>query len=148
VEKIDYYFSIVTSFQCLLFLITVLIISLFVFLWSSFYIQVEFKIGLFYLSLLFFVVSMCFLVFSNRLFVVFLGWEGLGVSSFLLIIFYQNWVRRKGGLLTLLTNRLGDGVLIISFCLFFSVSSFRVIAFSRGLLIILLFFLRITKRAQ
>jgi len=59
---------------------------------------------------------MLILTLRNRIFIVFIGWEGLGITSFVLIIFYQNWIRAKGGLLTLLTNRLGDAILLITLC--------------------------------
>jgi len=37
-----------------------------------------------------------------------LGWDGLGVVSFLLIVFYINHERVNNGLLTLFQNRVGD----------------------------------------
>lgn len=37
-----------------------------------------------------------------------LGWDGLGVTSFLLIIFYINVERANNGLFTLFQNRVGD----------------------------------------
>lgn len=96
------------------FFLCVLIISFIVFLWSFFYIEGTANIVIFLCSLLAFVVSILLLILSNRFFLLFLGWEGLGLTSFLLIVFYQNWVSFKGGLLTILTNRLGDIVLLLS----------------------------------
>jgi NADH-ubiquinone oxidoreductase chain 5 len=37
-----------------------------------------------------------------------LGWDGLGVVSFLLIVYYINHERINNGLFTLFQNRLGD----------------------------------------
>ena len=37
-----------------------------------------------------------------------LGWDGLGVVSFLLIVFYINHERINNGLLTVFQNRIGD----------------------------------------
>jgi len=37
-----------------------------------------------------------------------LGWDGLGVVSFLLIVFYINHERINNGLFTLFQNRVGD----------------------------------------
>ena len=37
-----------------------------------------------------------------------LGWDGLGVVSFLLIVFYMNNERINNGLFTLFQNRIGD----------------------------------------
>jgi len=42
-----------------------------------------------------------------------LGWEGLGFTSFFLVIFYYNWNRVKGAHLTLVRNRVGDALIII-----------------------------------
>jgi len=36
------------------------------------------------------------------------GWDGLGVVSFLLIVFYINYERINNGLFTLFQNRVGD----------------------------------------
>lgn len=37
-----------------------------------------------------------------------LGWDGLGVVSFLLIVYYINNERINNGLFTLFQNRIGD----------------------------------------
>lgn len=37
-----------------------------------------------------------------------IGWDGLGVVSFLLIVFYINHERVNNGLFTLFQNRVGD----------------------------------------
>jgi NADH-ubiquinone oxidoreductase chain 5 len=36
------------------------------------------------------------------------GWDGLGVVSFLLIVFYINYERINNGLFTVFQNRIGD----------------------------------------
>lgn len=69
------------------------------------------------------------------------GWEGLGITSYLLIIFYSNWNRTKGRFLTILRNRLGDIFLIVRF-IFLLLKNF----YSFSLLIFIVS--RITKRAQ
>lgn len=74
------------------------------------------------------------------------GWDGLGVVSFLLIVFYINYERINNGLFTLFQNRLGD--------LFFVFFIVGIINIRVGINIILkwgLFFLIIgscVKRAQ
>lgn len=96
-----------------------------------------------------FVFSMIFLILRNNLLAVFLGWEGLGITSFLLIIYYQNWSRFQGGLLTLLTNRIGDAILIIR--LFYWIRAFFYVRISQaiGIVLTLIFIiLTFTKRAQ
>lgn len=91
------------------------VIALRVFRWGIYYIGGN-KIPVFFFVLLTrFVISILLLILRESYLVIFLGWEGLGITSFLLIVFYQNWISLRGGLITLLTNRLGDGVLLISF---------------------------------
>jgi len=130
------------------FLFFILIISCMVFLWRWFYIRRPYKKLFFYFSLLGFVLSIFLLVSRNSLFSLFLGWEGLGVTSFILIIFYQNWSRTKGGLLTLLTNRLGDALLIVRTCYWLIASSFRFFWGASRMLVVLVRVVSFTKRAQ
>lgn len=95
----------------------VLVISFLVFYWSRYYMHEASSSTLFLVVLFSFVTSILILILRESLVLIFLGWEGLGITSFVLIIYYQNWSRFQGGLLTLLTNRLGDGILIICFSL-------------------------------
>jgi NADH-ubiquinone oxidoreductase chain 5 len=61
-----------------------------------------------------FVGSINFMVIiPNRLFFL-IGWDGLGVISFVLVIYYQNNVSLCGGIMTCLSNRVGDVFLIVS----------------------------------
>lgn len=127
----------------------VLIIAILVFVWRRYYINNRSNRVYFHITLFLFVVSMLILVTRNRLLRIFLGWEGLGITSFLLIIFYQNWSRFQGGLLTLLTNRIGDGILILRFCYWviqkYSLNLILEIRFYISILILILAF---TKSAQ
>ena len=73
-----------------------------------------------FISLIFlFVLSILLLINVNDLFILILGWDGLGVISFLLILHYQTRTTSYSGLITLFTNRLGDSLLVLFICLFF-----------------------------
>ena len=48
-----------------------------------------------------------------------LGWDGLGLISFFLIVYYQNQSSILSGLFTLLMNRLGDGFFLFSLVLLY-----------------------------
>lgn len=120
-----------------------------VFVWGIFYIRGN-KIPVFFFVLLTsFVISILLLILSESYLVIFLGWEGLGITSFLLIVFYQNWIRLRGGLITLLTNRLGDRVLLIRFSYWLSLSLLSPV-YQKGTVLAFLLFLLValTKRAQ
>jgi len=67
----------------------------------------------------FFILSMLLVVCCSDLFFTMLGWDGLGLISFFLIVFYQNQRRITSGLFTLFINRLGDSFFIVSIVLLF-----------------------------
>jgi len=98
-----------------------------------------------------FVISIFLLVFSGNFFLVMVGWDGLGLVSFCLVIFYSNSARLESGLITVFSNRVGDVFFLIRFFFFslrgwwnFDFSSF----FIYYLFLFFLFFGAITKSAQ
>nr|YP_010454225.1 NADH dehydrogenase subunit 5 [Adinaefiola ligulata]QXJ42254.1 NADH dehydrogenase subunit 5 [Adinaefiola ligulata] len=62
----------------------------------------------FTIMVMLFVVSMNFLIFIPSLISLLLGWDGLGLVSFCLVIYYQNNKSLAAGMLTVLMNRVGD----------------------------------------
>lgn len=149
-------FSFCVDYISLFFFAGVSIISRVVFLYSKFYIgetytDFNFINSRFFYLLFFFVFSMFFLVFSNSWVVVMLGWDGLGLVSFVLVIYYNNSSRLDSGLITVFTNRLGDCLFILSFMFFFYGGIFSIDFLSSSLCMCfcLVFFVGcITKRAQ
>jgi len=61
-----------------------------------------------------FVLSINMLIFIPRLPALLLGWDGLGIVSFALVIYYQNMKSLGAGILTVLANRIGDVIILIS----------------------------------
>jgi len=58
-------------------------------------------------------------VFRRNFYWIILGWDGLGVVSFYLIIYYNNQVSVVNGIFTLFQNRLGDLFFLIFMFLVF-----------------------------
>lgn len=131
-------------FGCVLFVVTFSVI-----VFSSYYMEGEVNLYYFFLVFMVFVFSMFFLNFSRRVFTMLLSWDVLGVSSFFLVLFYNNWDSCSGAINTVLTNRVGDYFLFLFFVFFVFSSLYfeRVLVFSvrRSLLLLLAGF---TKRAQ
>lgn len=147
-ESLVFCFNLRINFIVFIFRIRVLFISIAVFKWAIFYMKGSRRTSVFFFTLFLFVFSIILLTLRERFIIIFLGWEGLGITSFLLIVFYQNWIRRKGGLLTLLTNRLGDRVLLISFSYWIIIPPVILFSHTRQSLILMFFILALTKRAQ
>jgi len=97
----------------LIFSTTVLIISANVFFFAQGYIKAEPHMHRFIHLLSLFVASINALIFCPNLIILLLGWDGLGTVSFLLVIYYHTPSTLGGGIITALTNRLGDIALIV-----------------------------------
>lgn len=96
------------------FIITVITITAATLLFSNSYIRSELYFVRFHLMILRFVISMKLLILSSSLISLLLGWDILGVTSFLLVVYYNNSKAFNAGILTILSNRVGDGLLLIS----------------------------------
>lgn len=56
---------------------------------------------------------MMLLIFSPNLISILLGWDGLGLVSYCLVIYYQNVRSYNAGIITVLSNRIGDVALLL-----------------------------------
>ena len=81
----------------------------------------------FYFLLLRFVISIVLLILRPNLVRILLGWDGLGVTSYLLVIYYSNQKSYNAGLITVLRNRVGDSLIIICFSRLFFIRSLNII---------------------
>jgi NADH-ubiquinone oxidoreductase chain 5 len=116
--RLDLPVSFIFDFFSYSFRIIVCLISGVVIGYSIFYMGVLNSNRFVYLVFLF-SLSIIFLIFRGNFFLMILGWDGLGVVSFALVIYYQNEISLKRGLLTIFMNRFGDGAMIFFLCLIF-----------------------------
>ena len=128
-----------------LFMFIVLIIRITVIIFSFSYINgiIVTNFILLYVS---FIVRIIWLVLNNNFYWIMFGWDGLGVVSFLLIIFYINHESINNGLFTMFQNRVGD-----LFFVLFILGVLRIVIWRNIYVVWGLFFLilgRIVKRAQ
>ena len=104
--------STIVDGSSLLFLSVVCFISRSVLIYCEWYIDGEVFKRRFLGLVLSFVLSMVCLIFIPNFFTLLIGWDGLGITSFLLVIYYQSRRRVYAGIITAITNRVGD-VLIL-----------------------------------
>nr|ALO70692.1 NADH deshydrogenase subunit 5 [Medon apicalis] len=105
---------ILLDWMSLLFMSFVLFISSMVILYSKEYMHGDYNINRFIMLVSMFVLSMMLLIISPNLVSILLGWDGLGLVSYCLVIYYQNIKSYNAGMLTALTNRIGDVALLMS----------------------------------
>nr|WMC20966.1 NADH dehydrogenase subunit 5 [Mastigoteuthis agassizii] len=89
-------------------------ISSCVMIFSISYMKGESGLVRFSLTVMLFVLSMNFLIFIPSVVSLLLGWDGLGLVSFCLVIYYQNSKSLAAGMLTVLMNRVGDCFILSS----------------------------------
>nr|YP_010710905.1 NADH dehydrogenase subunit 5 [Ochlerotatus scapularis]WDA91132.1 NADH dehydrogenase subunit 5 [Ochlerotatus scapularis] len=110
--------SIVMTFlfdwMSLMFMSFVLLISSLVIFYSNQYMGEDFNVNRFILLVLMFVLSMMMLIISPNLISILLGWDGLGLVSYCLVIYFQNVKSYNAGMLTALSNRIGDVALLLA----------------------------------
>nr|YP_009243415.1 NADH dehydrogenase subunit 5 [Helcystogramma macroscopa]AJF22795.1 NADH dehydrogenase subunit 5 [Helcystogramma macroscopa]AMR57160.1 NADH dehydrogenase subunit 5 [Helcystogramma macroscopa] len=100
--------SVLLDWMSFLFLMFVSLISSVVIYYSKSYMSSELNLNRFIILVLLFVFSMILLIVSPNIISIFLGWDGLGLVSYCLVIYYQNIKSYNAGMLTVLSNRIGD----------------------------------------
>lgn len=111
-----FYFDYITN----LFLLIVSLIRMATFLYRKSYIDSDKNQNKFVVLIFLFVISIFIVVIRYNFFIILVGWDCLGVVSYFLVIHYYSDNRDYSGIVTLMTNRLGDVAII--FCLYLSLS--------------------------
>nr|ASY98385.1 NADH dehydrogenase subunit 5 [Phyllocrania paradoxa] len=106
--------TLLLDWMSLLFMSFVMLISSLVILYSEDYMASDIMLNRFIFLVMMFVLSMIFLIISPNLISILLGWDGLGLISYCLVIYYQNIKSYNAGMLTALSNRVGDVALLMA----------------------------------
>lgn len=139
------------DWMSLVFFRLISLISRAIFLYRGRYMGRGPKVRIFIILVSLFVVSIFFFVFSLNLVRIMLGWDGLGVISYILVIFYNNEKSNRAGIITSLRNRIGDAALLLCIACFLEFGSWNYIFFDPplgGYFCWLVVLAAITKRAQ
>nr|AWT58379.1 NADH dehydrogenase subunit 5 [Andraca olivacea] len=113
-NSISIVMSILLDWMSLLFMMFVSLISSVVIFYSKSYMSSELNLIRFINLVILFVFSMILLIISPNMISVLLGWDGLGLVSYCLVIYYQNLKSYNAGMLTALSNRIGDVMILMA----------------------------------
>nr|YP_010545665.1 NADH dehydrogenase subunit 5 [Acanthopleura loochooana]UYG48461.1 NADH dehydrogenase subunit 5 [Acanthopleura loochooana] len=106
-------FPVIFDWSSVMFSVLVCFISSCVMIFSKSYMSADPFLSRFIWIVMLFVLSMNLLIFIPNLISLLLGWDGLGLVSFCLVIYYQNPKSLGAGLMTAFMNRIGDvGILM------------------------------------
>jgi len=148
--------TLILDWISLIFIGFVSFISSIVIFYRGGYIAGDFNINRFIYLVLAFVGSITFLIISPNIVSILLGWDGLGLVSYVLVIYYQNEKSANAGMLTALSNRIGDVAILLAISLLASRGGWNFYFYTNilnghegwGLLGGLVVLAAITKRAQ
>jgi NADH-ubiquinone oxidoreductase chain 5 len=135
----------------ILFISVVILISSMIILYSIIYIRGEKFLSRFIKLVILFVLSMIIMVIRPNIIRILFGWDGLGLISYCLVIFYQNYISFNSGIVTVLCNRIGDIGLLIAIGLIFIYGRWGIYILNKKvkfLILLMIFIAGITKRAQ
>nr|APL97268.1 NADH dehydrogenase subunit 5 [Tirumala limniace] len=111
----------------LLFMKFVLLISSSVIYNSKSYMSSEMNLNRFIILVIMFVLSMIFLIISPNIISILLGWDGLGLISYCLVIYYQNIKSYNAGMLTALSNGIGEVMILMVIAWMMNYGSWNII---------------------
>nr|QOL00628.1 NADH dehydrogenase subunit 5 [Hieroglyphus annulicornis] len=148
--------TLIFDWMSLIFMSFVMYISSLVIYYSEDYMFGEKNINRFIIIVLMFILSMGFLIISPNLISILLGWDGLGLVSYCLVIYYQNVKSYSAGMLTALSNRIGDVAILISIAWMLNFGSWNYIyyydfisnSFEMKIITMLIILAAMTKSAQ
>nr|YP_010310355.1 NADH dehydrogenase subunit 5 [Paramarcius puncticeps]UMY75890.1 NADH dehydrogenase subunit 5 [Paramarcius puncticeps] len=118
------------DWMSLLFVSCVMLISSMVVYYSMNYMISDLNKDRFLILVLFFVMSMVIMIISPNLIMILIGWDGLGLISYCLVIYFNNYSSYNSGMLTVLTNRIGDVGILLSSGILFNSGSWHFLYYS------------------
>nr|QBM08387.1 NADH dehydrogenase subunit 5 [Magicicada neotredecim] len=152
INSCNIYMTLIFDFMSTLFLSTVMFISSMVMLYSGVYMMSDKNINRFIYIIMMFVLSMMLLIISPNMVSILIGWDGLGLVSYCLVIYYQNLNSSNAGMLTALMNRIGDVMILLLIAWMMNFGSWNFMSFINKMMtspmITLIIIAGFTKSAQ
>lgn len=148
INRVNIEFLIYIDWIRLIFIRIVLLISSIVLIYRLIYIEIDKNIIRYFLLVLIFVFSIILMIIRPNIVRIIFGWDGLGLVSFCLVVYYQNYRSYNSGILTVLINRVGDVIILIIIGMIMMYGRWNIFFMGNGLIIFFLIVAGITKRAQ
>uniref|UniRef100_A0AAU6PC10 NADH-ubiquinone oxidoreductase chain 5 n=1 Tax=Funkikonia zheana TaxID=3133676 RepID=A0AAU6PC10_9HEMI len=126
INSCEMYFTILMDWMTMTFMATVLMISSMILMYSNNYMTKK-ESKRFIMLINMFILSMMLMIISPNMISIMLGWDGLGMTSYCLVIFYTSKKSYNAGMITCMTNRLGDIGLLICIAWMSSYGSWHLI---------------------
>ncbi|KPL05712.1 hypothetical protein AMJ85_11070 [candidate division BRC1 bacterium SM23_51] len=114
-------FSILVDPLTIVMLVVVSVVGTLVFIYSTGYMKGDAGYARFFSFMSLFATAMYLLVMADNFLVLFIGWEGVGLCSYLLIGYYmeETW-RAEAGKKAFIVNRIGDAGFLLGMALIFA----------------------------
>nr|AWV83270.1 NADH dehydrogenase subunit 5 [Kosemia yezoensis] len=152
INSCNIYMTMIFDFMSTMFISTVMLISSMVILYSGEYMNNDKSINRFIYIVIGFIMSMIMLIISPNMMSIIIGWDGLGLVSYCLVIYYQNLYSNNAGMLTALMNRVGDVAILMVISWMLNFGSWNFISFINKMdmnyMIMLIIIASFTKSAQ
>nr|AWV83465.1 NADH dehydrogenase subunit 5 [Kikihia ochrina] len=152
INSCNIYMTMIFDFMSAMFLSTVMFISSVVVLYSGMYMNNDKFINRFIYIVLGFVMSMILLIISPNMMSIIIGWDGLGLVSYCLVIYYQNLYSNNAGMLTALMNRVGDVAILMAIAWMLNFGSWNFLSFINKMdmnyMLVMIIIASFTKSAQ
>lgn len=124
-SRVEFNFIIIIDAVSLIFIGVVTLIARCVVFYRKNYMEGDPNIDRFIWLVFIFVMSIIALIVRPNMIRILLGWDGLGLVSYALVIYYQNVKSFNAGILTALSNRIGDVIILLSISLMVSSGRFN-----------------------
>uniref|UniRef100_A0AAU6PBX5 NADH-ubiquinone oxidoreductase chain 5 n=1 Tax=Destinoides conspicuus TaxID=3137869 RepID=A0AAU6PBX5_9HEMI len=109
INSSNIFFLILMDWMSMMFMSTVTMISSMIMMYSGNYMNNnKNESNRFIMLINLFILSMMLMIISPNMISIMLGWDGLGLVSYCLVIFYSSKKMYNSGMITCLTNRMGD----------------------------------------
>nr|BBC54814.1 NADH dehydrogenase subunit 5 [Apis florea] len=150
INSMKFNFYVLIDYKSLMFIFLVSNIFSMIIIYSISYMSLdELMMNRFFYLMILFLASMYLLILSPNMLSIILGWDGLGLISYCLVIYYMKMKSFSSGMVTIILNRVGDSGLLMMMCFVTCFGSWNLILYKMDkFMMFFLLMMAFTKSAQ